>query len=173
MVVTAVLAVSGCLGLPPNVLPVSNFELDRYMGQWFEIARLDHSFERGLEAVTATYSRRKDDGIAVLNKGYNAKKQEWSEAEGKASFVQGSTEGHLKVSFFGPFYSSYVVFELGEEYQYAYVSGPTTEYLWLLARQPTVDKERIAHFEQTVRALGYDTEKILYPTQSTAERPAR
>ena len=91
----------GCLGMPQSVAPVTPFELDRYLGQWYEVARLDHSFERGLTEVTADYSLRDDGGVAVVNRGYSAAKGEWQEAEGKAYFVNSPDEAYLKVSFFG------------------------------------------------------------------------
>src|SRR5690606_33878445 len=129
MVVLAML-LGGCLGMPKTVQPVNNFELDRYLGTWYEIARLDHSFERGLTRIQAEYSLRDDSGVRVLNKGYSVEKQAWQEAEGKAYFVESPDQGYLKVSFFGPFYGSYVVFGLDQEnYQYAFVSGPDTTYL--------------------------------------------
>uniref|UniRef100_UPI00053C87D8 lipocalin family protein n=1 Tax=Vibrio cholerae TaxID=666 RepID=UPI00053C87D8 len=114
LILCAVL-LNGCLGMPESVKPVSGFELNNYLGKWYEVARLDHSFERGLSQVTAEYSARNDGDISVLNRGYSEEKGEWKEAEGKAYFVDGSTDGYLKVSFFGPFYGSYVVFELDRE----------------------------------------------------------
>lgn len=165
-----ILMLTGCLGMPDSVQPVKNFELDRYLGQWYEIARLDHSFERGLDQVTATYSMREDGGVRVINKGYATDDKEWSEAEGKAYFVNAPTEAHLKVSFFGPFYGSYVVFQLDEDYQHAFIAGANTGYLWLLARQPTVDPAVIAQFEQRARALGFDTSQLIYPTHTPQSR---
>ncbi len=162
--VAAMLA--GCLGMPDTVVPVQNFKLDRYLGKWYEIARLDHSFERGLEQVTAEYSLRDDGGVAVRNRGFSPEKNQWSEALGKAFFVRDADEAYLKVSFFGPFYGSYVVFELDQDdYQYAFVSGPDTSYLWLLARSPTVDADLLSRFVEQARALGFDTEKLVYVKQ--------
>ena len=109
------LFLAACTGMPEGVQPVSDFELDRYLGKWYEIARLDHSFERGLTQVTAEYSLRDDGGVRVVNRGFSADKGEWNEAEGKAYFVESPDLGYLKVSFFGPFYGSYVVFELDKE----------------------------------------------------------
>lgn len=153
---------SGCTGLPEGVQPVERFELNRYLGKWYEIARLDHSFERGLEQVTAEYSLRDDGGVRVINRGYSDKDKEWKEAEGKAYFVRGQDEGYLKVSFFGPFYGAYVVFELEEEgYQYAFVAGPDTSYLWLLSRTPDVSKEVMQRFVQRSKELGFDTDQLI------------
>lgn len=158
----ATLLLAGCLGMPDNVEPVDNFNLERYLGHWHEIARLDHSFERGLEQVTATYSRRNDGGVRVINRGYSTEEGQWNEAEGRAYFVNSPEEAHLKVSFFGPFYGSYVVFELGENYDYAFIAGANTNYLWLLAREPEVDPKLIARFEKRARELGFDTSELIY-----------
>lgn len=158
--------VSGCLVMPKNVLPVKDFEVDRYLGKWYEIARLDHSFERGLENIVAEYSLRKDGGVDVKNRGFSLKDKKWNEANGKAYFVNNPKEGYLKVSFFGPFYGSYVIFELDEAYQYAYVSGPDLSYLWLLSRTPTVPKGVITDFIQKSKSLGFDTDKLIMVEQN-------
>ena len=158
------LLLGGCLGIPEDVAPVQGFEVDRYMGKWYEIARLDHSFERGLEQVTAQYSKREDGGVKVINRGFSAQDGEWREAEGKAFFVNGPGEAYLKVSFFGPFYGSYVVFELDKEaYQYAFISGPDTSYLWFLSRTPQVDDAMIRRFVEQAGNLGFDTAKLIFP----------
>jgi len=157
---------TGCTGLPEGVQPVDRFVLDRYLGKWYEIARLDHSFERGLEQVTAEYSLRDDGGVRVINRGYSDKDKEWKEAEGKAYFVREQDEGYLKVSFFGPFYGSYVVFELDDAgYEYAFVAGPDTSYLWLLARTPEVSKEITERFIHRSGELGFDTDQLIFVRQ--------
>jgi apolipoprotein D and lipocalin family protein len=157
----------GCLGVPESVQPVNDFELDRYLGKWYEIARLDHSFERGLSRVTAEYSMRSDGGVLVHNRGFSVSENEWKDAEGKAYFVDSDSEGYLKVSFFGPFYGSYVVFELDHDnYQYAFVSGPNTKYLWLLSRTPSVQPELIKKFIEISKARGFGTESLIYVQQN-------
>ena len=114
------LLLTGCVGVPENVKPVEDFKLEKYLGKWYEIARLDHSFERGLTQVTATYSLRSDGGVKVINRGYAAADDSWKQAEGKAYFVKSPDVAYLKVSFFGPFYGAYVVFALDQAgYQYA------------------------------------------------------
>ena len=164
---------TGCTGVPDGVVPVSNFQLDRYLGKWYEIARLDHSFERGLEQVTAEYSLESDGSVRVVNRGYSPKDGKWHQAEGKARFVGKPDIGHLKVSFFGPFYSSYVVFELDTmsdqtvNYQYAFVSGNSKSYLWLLARTPTVSDELLAHFKARARELGFPIDELVIVVQQT------
>ncbi len=157
---------SGCLGMPNSVKPVSNFDIQSYLGTWYEIARLDHSFEEGLSQVTAEYTLRDDGGVSVLNKGFLADENRWKEAQGKAYFVDSESEGYLKVSFFGPFYGSYVVFDLDKEnYQYAFVSGPNTDYLWLLARAPTVDQTIINQFITMAKERGFDTSRLIFVEQ--------
>ena len=134
------LFLTACLGVPDNIKPVENFESDRYLGTWYEIARIDHRFEKGLSRVSAEYRKRPGGGITVVNRGYDAKADRWKESVGKAFFVDGEDKGRLKVSFFGPFYGAYIVFELDRpDYQYALVSGPDTSYFWLLSRTPTMD----------------------------------
>ena len=159
---------TGCVGVPKGVKPVQGFELNRYLGRWYEIARLDHSFERGMSHVTADYSMRKDGGVRVLNRGYSKKKKEFKSAEGKAYFVKTPDQGYLKVSFFGPFYGSYVVFELDQkDYQYAVISGPNKSYLWILARKPEIDPGLKDALITKAAALGFDTTKLIFPDQTS------
>lgn len=163
-----ILILCSCVSVPDNITPVNGFELNRYLGKWYEIARLDHRFERGLEQVSAEYSLRDDGGVHVKNRGYSKDKQEWKEAIGKAFFVNDKEVGHLKVSFFGPFYGSYIIFELDEEhYQYAFISGPNLKYLWFLSRTPDVDQKLINHFIKQVNALGFDTDSLIFVNQNT------
>lgn len=157
------LMLTACTGMPDKVTPVKHFELNRYLGKWYEIARLDHSFERGLDNVTAEYSIGEEGGVSVINRGYSSDKQAWEEAEGKAYFVEDENTGYLKVSFFGPFYGSYVIFELDQtDYQYSFVSGPNTSYLWLLSRTPDVKPELIDQFKRKASELGFDTNKLIF-----------
>jgi apolipoprotein D and lipocalin family protein len=158
----AVLALSGCTGIPPGIEPVDNFDLEPYLGTWYEIARLDHSFERGLSNVTANYSLREDGGVAVLNRGYSAEKGEWDEADGKAYFIGDPSVGRLKVSFFGPFYGAYNVFALGESYEYSMVAGPDHSYLWILAREPQLQQAILNELLSSADAAGYDTSELIF-----------
>jgi len=163
---SVVFILSGCVGIPEGIKPVENFQLDRYLGQWHEVARLDHSFERGLSKVTADYSLREDGGINVVNRGFSADNNAWQEAQGKAYYVSEADKGHLKVSFFGPFYGSYIVFELDTiGYQYAFISGPNKDYLWLLARTPTVKPEVIDKFISMSKSIGFDTSGLIFVNQ--------
>lgn len=155
--------ITACTGKPDGVIAVNDFDIDRYSGTWYEIARLDHSFERGLDNITAHYSRQEDGGVRVINRGFSKEENAWQQAEGKAYFVDKTDTGHLKVSFFGPFYGSYIIFELDKKnYQYAFISGPDTSYLWLLSRTKKVDKSIIDLFIKRSQALGFDTSELIY-----------
>ncbi len=162
---SAVLALltAGCVGIPDNVRPVGGFEAGRYLGTWYEIARLDHPFERGLTRVTAEYSLRDDGGLRVLNRGYAAREDKWKQAEGRAYFVGRRDVGHLKVSFFGPFYGSYVILDLDREnYSHALVCGPDRSYLWILAREPRIDDGVRGRLTAKAAALGFDTDGLIF-----------
>ncbi len=159
----AVSLLTGCLGMPEGVAPVSGFELEKYQGKWFEIARLDHSFERGMEQVSAEYTIQKNGTVAVLNRGYLPEKNEWKEAKGKAKFVDDPDQGYLKVSFFGPFYASYVVFGLDKiNYDYAFVAGPDTSYLWLMSRKSSLAPDVIDEFMRRAEAHGFNTDELIW-----------
>lgn len=152
----------GCSGMPKGVSPIADFDQERYLGTWYEIARLDHSFERGLSQVTAEYSLNDDGSIRVVNRGYKASSDEWKEAEGRAVFVGDSDIGHLKISFFGPFYSSYVIFALDDDYSIAYISGYNTNYLWLLARTPEVSDSEAQAFKARALKAGFDLDELIW-----------
>jgi len=163
ILILLVLFLTGCVGIPENVKPVDNFKLEKYLGKWYEIARLDHSFERGLTRVSAEYSLRDDGAVRVLNRGYRAKENTWKEIAGKAYFVKGSDQGHLKVSFFGPFYGSYIVFELDHDnYQYSLVCGPDKSYLWILARTPVLQEDIKDMLIAKAAALGFESSKLIF-----------
>lgn len=156
--------------MPEGIVPVKNFDESRYLGNWYEIARLDHSFERGLSNVTAEYTLRSDGGIKVVNRGFSAARNEWNVAEGKAYFVEDRDVGHLKVSFFGPFYGSYIIFDLDRQnYQYAFISGYNTSYLWLLSRTPAVSEDVKKRFVGKSKKLGFDTSSLIFTEQNLAQ----
>ncbi|WP_227506169.1 lipocalin family protein [Marinobacter psychrophilus] len=161
------LMVGACTGLPEGIQPVKSLDTDRYLGTWYEIARLDHSFEQGLSRVTAKYELQDDGSLKVINRGYNVDKSEWKEAEGRAVFVNEDTNGHLKVSFFGPFYASYVIFELDDQYQQAYITGYNRNYLWFLSRSPKVSDEAVAEFKKTALDAGFDLQELIVVDHST------
>ncbi len=157
---------SSCTGLPENIQAVDNFNTEKYLGTWYEIARLDHSFEKDLQQVSAHYQRNNNGGLTVTNKGYNPATREWKTATGKAYFIGEPDIAHLKVSFFGPFYGSYIIFELDQEnYQYAFVTSYNKDFLWLLSRTKTVDEELLKHFMSTAVEKGFNTKNIQYIKQ--------
>jgi apolipoprotein D and lipocalin family protein len=160
-----VLLLSACSGVPEGVEVVGDFELSRYLGTWYEIARLDHRFERGLSRVTATYSSREDGGVRVVNRGFDAESGEWDEAVGKAYFVSTPDVGQLEVSFFGPFYGGYNVIELDREhYRCAMVAGPSRSYLWILARSPQLEREIVQRLVERAAELGFPTRELIFVT---------
>jgi apolipoprotein D and lipocalin family protein len=160
-VLLAALMLTGCTGVPQGVTPVKGFQADRYLGTWYEIARLDHRFERGLSDVSATYQRRADGGIDVLNKGYDPAKKNWSEAKGRAYFLDSPDTGSLKVSFFGPFYGGYHVMALDPDYRWAMVAGPDHDYFWILARTPSLPDTLLNTLLQTARQAGFDLQGLI------------
>lgn len=163
---------SGCTGVPDGVQTVTGFELERYLGTWYEVARLDHGFERGMSHVTANYSMRDDGGVSVINRGYKVEKAEWDEATGKAYFVGDPDVGQLKVSFFGPFYGGYNIIELDKDnYQYALVAGPDRSYLWILARSPKVDQDIISALVVKAESLGFPTDELIYVNHAEMRDP--
>ena len=160
-------------GMPEGAEAVRNFSLERYLGTWYEIARLDHRFERNLSRVTATYSMNEDGTVKVINRGYNTKKARWSEAEGKARFVDSADVGRLKVTFFWPFYGAYNVIALeAESYGYAMVIGNNTKYLWILAREPELEPAVLKGLLDQARSLGFATDELIYPQREGGTGPA-
>lgn len=157
------LLLTSCTGVPDGVKPITGFELQRYLGTWYEIARLDHSFERGLTQVSAEYSLRDDGGVIVINSGYNAAENRRSSAEGRAYFIDGPDVGRLKVSFFGPFYGAYNIIALDKaDYQYVMIAGNSRDYLWILARTPTLNQAVLKQLVQQANTLGFPTQDLIY-----------
>ena len=150
------------------------FDAARYLGKWYEIARLDHSFERGLDHVTAEYTKD-DDAIRVLNSGYDPKEKQWQTANGIAYFTDGDDTGRLKVSFFRPFYGAYQIHAIipeqptgAKQYQVSLVIGPDESYMWILARTPTIDDATKTDLVAKAKALGINTQDIIWVDQTSA-----
>jgi apolipoprotein D and lipocalin family protein len=160
------LLLAACTSVPDGITPVSHFQLDRYLGKWYEIARLDHSFERGLSDVSAEYRLQADGSVEVINRGYNAEKSAWKEAVGKAQFIGDPTLGSLKVSFFGPFYGGYHVAALDErDYRWSLVVGPSRDYLWILARERHLPADVRQQLLEKASQLGFDISKLIWVSQ--------
>ncbi|WP_431224087.1 outer membrane lipoprotein Blc [Serratia sp. L9] len=165
VMLSAFVSVACSVTPPKDVKVVDNFDSQRYLGTWYEIARLDHRFERGLEQVTANYSPREDGGLKVVNRGFDTKRQQWKESEGKAYFIGSPQTAALKVSFFGPFYGGYNVIELDPQYRYALVCGPNKDYLWILSRTPTLDAATRDRLVQIAQGYGFDTDALIWVNQ--------
>lgn len=160
---------AGCLSLPDGLAPVSGFEVKRYMGKWYEIYRLDHSFERGLSHVTATYTLNDDGTVMVENAGVKPDGT-LDTIVGKAKFQGDPDVGSLKVSFFGPFYGGYHIIALDQEnYQYAMVAGPSYDFLWILSRTPELDPDVKTALLEQARESGFAVETLIPVEQGEAE----
>ncbi len=167
----ALLALAACTGIPRGLKPVTDFDVERYLGTWYEIARLDHRFERNLSHVSAVYARGTDGGITVLNRGYDAAAKKWKQISGRARFKDHDRNGSLEVSFFGPFYGGYHVIVLDRNaYGYAMVAGPSRSYLWILARRPYLDGKTLADLVATARRWGFDTDRLIYVRHDPLEK---
>ena len=156
---------SSGLAIHSGIEPINDFNLNKYLGTWYEIARIENSFEEGLTNVTATYSLRKDGKVKVVNKGYDIEDEEWDEADGYAEFATKPHVAHLEVTFFWPFYADYVVFEIDPDYQYAFVTSDSNEYLWLLAKTPQVSQTVIERFMRVAREKNFKIEELVFVPQ--------
>ena len=159
---TVALALTGCSSVTDVAMPVNDFELDRYLGSWYEIARIDFRYEKVMDDTTANYSKNTDGTVKVVNRGYDFVKNEWKEAVGKARFRGEDTIGALEVSFFGPFYSEYNILALDDGYKYALVGGRTYDNLWILSREKTIPEDVKEAYLELARAIGYDTDRLYW-----------
>lgn len=159
---------SACSTTPPEgMAAVTPFEIQRYVGKWYEIARLDHSFERGLSDVSATYRQKEDGSVEVLNRGFDSKRGEWRQAVGRALFTGEPTRASLKVSFFGPFYGGYHVIALDQQqYRWAMVVGPNRDYLWILARDRQLPASVREDLLRQAGDQGIDVQKLIWVEQT-------
>ncbi|EAT59964.1 lipocalin family protein [Chlorobium ferrooxidans] len=164
------LLLAGCTGIPQGITVVDNFALDRYLGKWYEIARIDNRFEKGIEQATAVYSLAEDGSVKVLNSGYKVKKRQWKTVTGRGVFIDDTSKGALKVSFFGPFYASYNVIALDRaNYSWAVVCGSNRSYFWILSRTPLMERELLEELVGKAGSMGFDTTKIHTVTQQQTE----
>lgn len=160
-----VATIFSCRTIPENVTAVKPFYKEKYLGKWYEIARLDFMFEKNLNNTTAEYSLRKDGKIKVDNKGYHVKKDKWTQAIGKAKFVGDENIAMLKVSFFGPFYAGYNVIAIDQNYKYALVAGKSTKYLWILSRETTIPENIKKDYLRIAENSGYNTKDLIWVKQ--------
>ncbi|MDO6439594.1 lipocalin family protein [Cyclobacterium sp. 1_MG-2023] len=158
----SIMGLSSCATIPQGAEAVQPFEKGKYLGKWYEIARMDFKFEKNLNNTTATYSINDNGTIKVDNRGYNTKKEEWTQAIGKAKFVEDEDVAKLKVSFFGPFYSGYNVIAIDKDYQYALVAGKSLKYLWILSRETDIPMDVKNKYLKKAEDIGYDTSALLW-----------
>jgi apolipoprotein D and lipocalin family protein len=151
-----------CATIPNGAVAVKPFVKERYLGKWYEIARLDFKYERDLNNTTAEYSLNENGTIKVYNQGYNTKKDKWDHAVGKAKFVGEETIAMLKVSFFGPFYSGYNVIAIDDEYRYALIAGVSLKYLWILSRETNIPVEIKDKYLRIAEEIGYNTADLIW-----------
>lgn len=150
------------VGIPDGATAVQNFQKEKYLGKWYEIARFDFKFEKNMNNVTAVYSLKDNGFIKVDNKGYNYVKKEWKQSIGEARFVGNENEARLKVSFFKPIWSGYNVIDIDENYRYALVAGNSLKYLWILSREKTIPENVKQRFLNKAKGIGYDTDKLIW-----------
>lgn len=157
-------SLTSCSSMPEKAQPVDQFDVNRYLGTWYEIARFDYRFEKDLDNAIAQYSLTEDGNVNVVNSGYNFKKNKWVSANGTAKFRGEKNVAALKVSFFGPFYAGYNVVAL-EEYKYALIAGKNLDYLWILSREKTIPENIKQKFISKAQEIGYDTSKLIWVKQ--------
>lgn len=166
-----ILLLNSCASIPKNAKPVDNFDINRYLGTWYEVARFDFRFEKDLENTSAQYGLDKNGNVTVLNSGHNFVKEKWSKADGLAKFRGDKTVAALKVSFFGPFYSGYNVVALDENYQYALIAGKNLDYLWILSRTKSIPEEIKTKYLKIAEEIGYDTSKLIWVNHDKNDNP--
>lgn len=160
-----------CSSIPKNATPIDNFEVKKYMGLWYEIARIDFTFEKNMNNTTAQYDLDQKGFVNVLNSGYNYKKDKWSSASGKAKFRGDENIAALKVSFFGPFYSGYNVIALDSDYKYALVAGKDLDLLWILSREKSIPEDVKQNYLKIARGIGYDTSRLIWVEHDRSDNP--
>ena len=166
MAILAAALLSACASQPvyrraeAPLAAVPTVDPDRYLGRWFEIARYPNSFQKECEAVTATYSRRDDGLIKVVNACGAIEGSLGREAVGRAKIVDLQSNAKLKVSFFGPFWGDYWIIDLKDDYSRAIVGEPSGRYLWVLARDPAISEAERADIITTLGGLGYPAEPL-------------
>lgn len=163
----SIFALAGCTKIPEGLQPVQGFVLERFLGTWYEIARLDHKFERGMDNVTTEFSAAGEDGFSIVNRGYLVKTGKWTEEQGKGAYVGDKNIGSLKVSYFGPFYGGYHIIDLDKDnYRYAMVAGPSRSILWILSRDKTMDDKTYSALAAKAGHLGFDLKKLIIVNQN-------
>lgn len=144
-----------------NTTTVTNLDLQKFMGRWYEIARLDNRFERGMTDVVAEYTLLDDGTIRIVNSGMRDGKYHQTVGRGKVS----SEVGRLRVSFFMFFYSDYNILEMAQDGQWVLVGGNSPKYLWILSREKQLPADVINHIIGLARGRGYDTNALIFSAE--------
>src|SRR5690606_15843864 len=165
------LLLTSCASKPSKAKPVTDFDVNRYLGTWYEVARIDFTHEKNMNNVSAQYSLDKKGNVKVFNSGYNYKKQKWEKAEGKAKFRGEKDVAALKVSFFGPFYSGYNVIALDDEYQYAMVAGKNLDYVWIMSRTKELPDDVKNNYIEKAKEIGYDINRLIWVRHDRDNNP--
>lgn len=171
VVIGIIILFNSCASIPKNAKAVRDFEVEKYLGTWYEIARFDFRFEKDLDNTSANYTLDKKGNVIVLNSGYNFVKKKWSKADGLAKFRGDKNIAALKVSFFGPFYSGYNVIALDENYQYALIAGKSLDYLWILSRTKELPDEIKTEYLKIAEDIGYDTSRLIWVKHDKDDNP--
>lgn len=171
VVIGIIILFNSCASIPQKAKPVENFEVNRYLGTWYEVARFDFRFEKDLDNTSANYTLDKKGNVIVMNSGYNFVKKKWSIADGLAKFRGDKNIAALKVSFFGPFYSGYNVIALDENYQYALIAGKSLDYLWILSRTKELPDEIKTEYLKIAEDIGYDTSRLIWIKHDKDDNP--
>ena len=170
LLIAAAATLTACTAPPEGVTPVMPFDVSRYAGKWYEVARLDHSFERGLTDVSASYKLQADGSVEVVNRGFAAEKGEWKQVVGKALFTGDANRASLKVSFFGPFYGGYHVIALDQAgYRWSMVIGPNRDYLWILARDKVLPDAVRTQLLAQAKQVGIAVDQLIWVTHTRAD----
>lgn len=169
LIIVIPLILIGCTTTKSSIPTVTKFEIDRYMGTWYEIARLDHSFERGLSDVSATYTLLDDGRVRVLNRGVKIKTGERTQIEGKARIRKGAGPAELSVTFFWPFSGAYRIIALEEDYSHAMVCSSGLGYLWILARSPQYDSAIYRKYIELAEKYGFKVEDLLIVSHNVTD----
>lgn len=165
LTIAVIVILSSCASIPKKAKPITNFEVNRYLGTWYEIARFDFRFEKDLDNTTAQYSLEENGNVKVLNSGYNYKTKEWKSAKGIAKFRGDKNVAALKVSFFGPFYAGYNVLAIDNNYKYALIAGKNLDYLWILSREKSIPDDVKRSYLKIAKEVGYDTTRLIWVKQ--------
>jgi len=163
----------GKLGIPEGMSAVKPFDIKRFEGTWYEVARLDHGFEKNMTHVSYTYTAKESGGFQVDNKAFDTKSGQWQTSEGKGDLIADPNEGRLKISYFGPFYGSFNIIALDQDrYEWAMATGPNARYFWILSRQKTLDNHVMQDLVRKAVGMGFKLERMIQVDQKDETVPA-